>query len=117
VVSKITKDGNILWTKVIGGNDYDAPQDMIKTSDGGVILTVLSSSNTDFFPQHYGNESSYDVYVIKLDKDGNILWSKFIGGSGEESKASVVSTNSGYVVAINSISNDFDFESLYGGKN
>lgn len=117
VVSKIKKDGNILWTKVIGGNNFDTPSDMIKTSDGGVILTVLSRSNTDFFPQHYGGTETYDVYVIKLDTDGNILWDKFIGGSGDESKATVVSTNTGYVVAINSLSNDFDFESPYGGKN
>ncbi|MGV8915349.1 MAG: T9SS type A sorting domain-containing protein [Kaistella sp.] len=117
VVSKITKDGNILWTKVIGGNNSDTPSDMIKTSDGGVILTVLSRSNTDFFPQHYGGTTNNDVYVIKLNADGDILWNKFIGGSGDESNATVVSTNTGYVVAINSLSNDFDFESPYGGKN
>lgn len=117
VVSKITKEGNILWTKMFGGNNFDTPSDMIKTSDGGVVLTVLSRSNTDFFPQHYGGTDSYDVYVIKLDADGNILWNKFIGGSGEESKATVVSTNTGYVVAINSKSNDFDFESSFGGQN
>ena len=117
VVSKITKDGNILWTKVIGGNNYDAPTDMIKTSDGGVILTVLSRSNTNFFPQHYGGTDTNDVYVVKLDADGNILWNKFIGGSGDESKANIVSTDSGYVVAINSMSNDFDFESTYAGRN
>ena len=62
-----------------------------QTSDGGYIIAGKTRS--------YGSDN-WDVYVLKLDKNGNREWWKTLGGSMWDEARSVQQTNDGgYVIA------------------
>jgi len=100
---KTDANGNRIWQKTYGGPDWDIGYSIARTSDGGYIITGITES--------YGAGKS-DVYLIKTDANGNMLWQKTYGGSGVEEGRSVALTNDGgYIITGYSDSrhiNDFD---------
>jgi DNA replication initiation complex subunit (GINS family) len=90
-VVKLDANGNLQWTKTIGGLGYDGGTSLIQTSDGGYAITGVTSS--------FGAGEG-DVYVVKLDANGNLQWTKTIGGPGEEAGFSFIQTSDGgYAIA------------------
>ena len=61
-VVKLDAKGNLQWTKTIGGPDYESGTSLIQTSDGGYAIAGKTIS--------FGAGET-DVYVVKLDKNGN----------------------------------------------
>ena len=90
-VIKLDKNGNKEWDKTFGGKYYDEPYSIAQTSDGGYIVAGYTDS------KGAGGE---DVWVIKLDKNGNKEWDKTFGGSDWDKANSVIQTSDGgYIVA------------------
>jgi len=90
-VVKLDANGNLQWTKTIGGKDWDEGHSIIQTSDGGYAIAGYTSS--------FG-AGKLDVYVIKLDTNGNLQWTKTIGGPASEIGNSLIQTSDGgYAIA------------------
>jgi hypothetical protein len=90
-VVKIDGSGNIQWTRTIGGESYDYGQSIIQTTDGGYAV----AGYTESFGAGYS-----DFYVVKLDRSGNIQWTRTIGGEGDDWGSSIIqTTDGGYAVA------------------
>jgi hypothetical protein len=95
-VVKLDVNGNIQWTRTIGGKKEDWGSLLIQTSDGGYAITGTTRS--------FGAGET-DVYVIKLDANGNLQWTKTIGGPGDEMGSSLIQTSDGgYVIAGTTVS-------------
>jgi arginine repressor len=89
-VVKLDSSGNIVWTKTIGGNSDDFARSIIQSSDGGYVVAGLTQS--------FG-AGDWDMYVVKLDSSGNVIWTQTIGGSNyDEAKSIIQSNDGGYVV-------------------
>ena len=83
--------GNELWSQTFGGSDYDFSGSVHQTMDGGYILT----GQTWNFGAIEG-----DIYLIKTDSDGTLLWDRTFGGSDREGGYSVQqTTDGGYIIA------------------
>jgi hypothetical protein len=90
-VVKLDANGNLQWTKTIGGKDWDEGHSLIQTSDGGYAIAGSTKS--------FGS-GGYDVYVVKLDANGNLQWTKTIGGHETEKGYSLIQTSDGgYAIA------------------
>ena len=88
---KLDSSGDILWQKTYGGTDFDWPSSVQQTADGGYIVAGGTYS--------FGAGKD-DVWVIKLDSNGDIAWQKAYGGSASDYAMSVQQTADGkYVVA------------------
>jgi len=83
-VAKLDAGGEYLWA-----NSYDigeTPLDLFFYSsavdpDGSVYLTgSLGMHPVDFGGGVLNNEGLHDIFLVKLDSDGNYLWSKSYGG-------------------------------------
>ena len=90
-VLKLDSSGNIVWQKIYGGIDYDEARSIRQTMDGGYIV----ASNTKSF-----GAGDWDIWVLKLDSSGNIVWQKMYGGSSDDWVWSIQHTaDGGYIAA------------------
>jgi hypothetical protein len=95
-VVKLDANGNLQWTRTIGGKGWDAGGSLIQTSDGGYVIAGYTIS--------FG-AGGRDVYVVKLDANGNLQWTKTIGGKNDDAGLSLIQTSDGgYVIAGYTIS-------------
>jgi uncharacterized delta-60 repeat protein len=95
-VVKLDSSGNVIWTKTIGGGSDDVARSIIQSSDGGYVVAGWTNS--------FG-AGGWDFYVVKLDSSGNVVWTKTIGGIGDDQAWSIIqSSDGGYVVAGNTSS-------------
>ncbi|WP_041083797.1 hypothetical protein [Thermotoga profunda] len=103
-----TKKDSIQWLGFIGKISRDIAYNMTVLSDGIVVVGWTSSL------KEYGDQNAL---VIKLSKDGKLLWQKELGGSGTDGAICVKATkDGGFVVTIISDSQDGDFPSQFGGQ-
>jgi len=90
-VAKLNKRGDLVWDKTFGGSENDEARSIIQTNDGGYAVagfTVLEDT---------GNR---DIWVIKLDKEGNKVWDRTFGGTSEDWANSIIQDKNGnYIVA------------------
>jgi hypothetical protein len=82
---KIDPNGNTIWLKTYGGWGNDKGSDIIATSDGNYMII----GQTDSWSQ------DLNFYMIKIDGGGNVIWSKNLGGSGNDFGSSIQQTPDG----------------------
>jgi hypothetical protein len=112
-VIKLDGNGNVLWKKTFGGTSDDRGHAITTTGDGGILITGRTESNDgDFEGMNKGGE---DIFVIKLDRDGKVLWKKLFGGSGVDWGTSITTTDGGVLITGLTTSNDGDFEGMNKG--
>ncbi len=113
-VIKLNSSGDILWKKTFGGSSDDFGKSITTTSDGGFVLTGYTSSNNGDFSGM--NKGSYDIFVIKLNSSGEIVWKKTFGGSSYDWGYSITTTSDGgFVLTGWTSSNDGDFSGMSKG--
>lgn len=96
-IIKLDKDGKVQWKKNYGGSKRDIANSIAQDANGNYIFTGTSFS-TDGDLSSASGES--DLWVVKLDSGGNILWTKSLGSNGSDVGSSVVnSPDGGYLVA------------------
>jgi hypothetical protein len=92
-VVKINSTGDTSWTKSFGGSANEFPQAIQQTADGGYIITGYTNS--------FSQSNLYnDIYLLKTDVSGNLVWSKTYGGIYNDYAYSVKQTaDGGYIMA------------------
>jgi len=86
---KANMNGDTLWTKHYGTNEWDFANSMDTCADGGFIMAGKTYDT--------GNAYS-DILIVKTDADGNELWQKKIGGGLDDVANSIISIPGGYIV-------------------
>lgn len=99
--------GEAAWIKTFGGSEDDTAIAVIEAGDGNYIVLGTTASTDGDITDKATVEN--DFWLLKLDPEGTILWSKTYGGSGEDIAQSIVQTaDGGYAVAGYSQSSDGD---------
>ncbi|GAB4254860.1 MAG: hypothetical protein Kow0079_11430 [Vicingaceae bacterium] len=88
IIIKSDINGNVLWTKT-HGNSFDNMLLDIKELNTGEFIACGWTVN---------NGVDYDFWIVKLDNQGNIVWEKQYGGSGDEQAWSVDLLLNDYIV-------------------
>lgn len=108
LILKLDSKGEILWQENFGGSKNDIAYDIKETIDGGFI--IVGETSSDDGDVHGYTEAGYtlgnveikypDMWVIKISGDGSLLWSRCVGGKGDDSARSVSETSDGaYIIA------------------
>ncbi len=94
-VMKLDANGNVVWQKTYGvAAGWDWAASIRQTSDSGYIVAG------SIYAHSSGTVGYYDLWVLKLDTDGNVIWQKTYGGTGDDGAQSVQQTaDGGYIVA------------------
>ena len=105
-IVKTNSVGDTLWTKAYGGNNTEVANDIQLTLDNSFIVCGNTTS--------FGSGLS-DVYLLKINTSGSLIWTRVYGGINEEEANSVQQTSDGgYIVA--GFTNTFStpgYESFY----
>ncbi|WP_343748083.1 SBBP repeat-containing protein [Fluviicola sp.] len=86
-VSKLDNNGSYLWAKGMGGTGIDYVTSMALDATGNVYTTGYFPGTANFNPAGTANLTSAganDIFVSKLDNNGNYVWAKNIGGASHD---------------------------------
>lgn len=109
VVRKEDATGNVLWIKAYGGSSSQMLYSMMAAGDGGYILFGSAYGGDGDIGFHYGSAATRDFWVLKVDANGDKVWSKVYGGTGEDIGGSVVAAPGGGCYIVGS-TNSADYE-------
>jgi len=111
-IAKLNQNGTLLWSKDYGGSDIDKGVSVVETDDGGYV--VVGSTNSSDLDVDF-NYGGYDVWVIRLDSNGDMIWEQTYGGSDDENSHEICKTrDGGYVIAGQTGSGDGNVIGYHG---
>ncbi len=124
-IFRLDSFGNTLWVKSYGGDGYDYIYDALWDSRDSSIVFVGSSTsgttsvNTSQLSGNHGGPhqlhtiSPYDMYAIKVDKNGNFIWGRLYGDIGDDiGRAICLRRDGGYILVSTSL--QYPLNSLIG---
>ena len=99
LIMKLDKYGNLVWYRNFDAGMQEEGLEIHKTSDGGyIVVGNFGPYLISYGGPYYKSKSSYYVYLVKLDKEGNLEWSKTYSFADDWTGWSVVE-DSGFVVS------------------
>jgi len=112
-IQKLDSDGNFIWAKKVGGTNIDEAESIHTDAEGNVYITGDFRETADFDPgsevYHLTSAAESDIFIQKLDTDGNFIWAKQIGGDGNEHGKSIIDANGNvYTTGVFRETVDFD---------
>ncbi len=109
---KLNASGQLEWRKFFGGFNTDTCYDVTETDDGYLLIGSSDSNDVDI----KNNKGSYDIWLVKIDKTGSLVWEKSLGGSEiDEGYQLIKSGDNNFVIAGETRSNDQDISNQNGG--
>ncbi|MEP7111471.1 MAG: SBBP repeat-containing protein [Ferruginibacter sp.] len=87
-ITKWDLSGNMIWAKQMGGTSAEYPFQMAIDAIGNILLTGYFNGTADFDPgagtSNLLSAGSTDIFICKLDNNGNFIWVKAMGSSTSE---------------------------------
>lgn len=88
LVVKMDKDGNKIWQYHYGSKEHEEGFGIVEADDGFVFVGYTKDTKS------YNS----DIYLVKINNDGNIMWHKSYGGDGEDKAYAIAKTDDGFVI-------------------
>lgn len=83
-LAKYNAAGNVLWSRKFGSAGIDAARGIDPSPDGGVIVSGEFTSAIQFDSITLTSQGGKDVFLVKLNASGNVVWAKSFGSTGSE---------------------------------
>jgi hypothetical protein len=114
-ISKYDNNGNFIWAKSFGSTSNDVSWSLAVDLNGNSIITGGFIGTVDFDPgpsvlNVTSVSGSTDVFVSKFDTNGNLVWSKTMGGIAFEEARSVALDSLGNVLTTGYFFNTGDYD-------
>ena len=113
-IIKLAANGNLEWSKTFGEIDYEQMNDVQQTTNGEYLITGHTYSDDGNITN---NHSNTDLWIIKLQANGNLQWQKTYGGSNNDYANCIQKANDGhYIIAGSTYSSNGDITNSHGGE-
>ena len=117
-ITKLDKAGNLIWATSFGGNKADYGEGIVVSDSGYVYLTGRFQATVDFNPGTgswtVAAAGQRDIFVVKLDSLGQLVWAKTMGGVFvDEGKAIALGPND-CIFVIGQYQGTAQFDSIAG---
>lgn len=105
-ITKYDNLGNEAWTRLFGGSGFDSINSLTVDINGDIVATGSINSTG----------ANVDAATIKIDADGNTLWTKVLSSTTSIQYGNVIQTDSsGSVYVAGNTEGDLDGQSFLGG--
>ena len=116
---KLSNNGTLVWEKSFGFSGADYGTTLTETEEGGLLITgvldVSASGGQGNAKTTIVNHAGGDFWVLKLNRRGELEWSKYYGGSFTDTPLGIVkTTDNGFILVGSSDSNDVDIKNNKG---
>ena len=118
-LAKLDASGNLTWQKSFGFPGADEGTAIIETSDNDFlisgVLDVTSSGGQGNLGRFVTEHAGGDYWAIKVSSSGDLIWSRFYGGSFTDSPTGIIENNNNEFIFVGgSDSNDVDITNNKG---
>lgn len=93
---KLGPKGDLLWEKTFGGTGNEQIRGIWETADGYILVGPTDSKNGDITE----NKGKTDIFIVKVDKDGRMLWKKTFGGPEIDDAYDITATTDGNIMVV-----------------
>lgn len=95
--------GNVMWSRSIGENDWDVGNSVSFDKWGNIyVVGAYKSQMLSIGNFTLSNNGDFDMFIIKLDANGSLIYAKTFGGIGHD--------------VANYIYSDFNGDIIVGGR-
>lgn len=121
-ITNFDDTGEVVWAKSIGGIDIDFAETVVTDNFGYIYVSgVFQSDSLYIGTQLLLNKGAYDIFISKLDSNGNIIWARGFGGNSYDRLEDLAPDKFGniYISGVfNSDTIEFDnFTIIHQGQN
>jgi hypothetical protein len=115
-ISKLDANGNFVWAKSMGSSIAldESGTEMKIDGNGNLLITGYFTGTVDFDPGigsfNLISTGGHDIFILKLDLNGNFVWAKNIGGTGYEYGWSLAFDDLGDVYTTGRFQSTVDFD-------
>jgi hypothetical protein len=109
LVVKLDPTGNCLWSKRFGDAAFQQTSAAAVDAAGNVIITGILAGSADFGGGPLSSNGGQDVFVAKLDANGQHLWSKHYGDAADQLTGEIAVGPSGDVALVGWFNGTIDF--------
>lgn len=101
-ILKLNANGDFVWVKQIGNADTEEMNSLAAYENGDIIFTGLFYNTVDVDPgngtENFTSNGQADIFIEKLNSNGDFLWAKQLGGVSEDVPNAVSITSQGDVL-------------------
>ncbi len=99
LVAKFDPNGNVLWATSAGGNFLDEGRGIATDASGNVLVTgFFEGSSITFGNVMLANAGGKDLFIVKFDPNGNVLWATSAGGNFADEGRDIATDANGNIV-------------------
>ncbi|HKB45668.1 MAG TPA: gliding motility-associated C-terminal domain-containing protein, partial [Chitinophagaceae bacterium] len=113
-ISKLDANGNFVWAKQLKGALFEGGYAITVDGSGNVYTTGFFAGTVDFDPGlgtfNMVSVNNSDIYISKLDANGNFVWAKQLSGSSQSLSESIALDNSGNIFLTGYFRNSIDVD-------
>jgi len=97
-ITKINKEGDIIWAKASTGNGSNSVSSITEDKEGNIYLAGYYNHTISFCNEELlGPIGRSDLFVFKLDENGDFVWSKTTTSNANNFGNAIVSDHRGYL--------------------
>lgn len=113
-IQKLNADGELIWAKQMGGTGTDEGKSIAVDNSGNVYTTGYFEGTVDFDPNAGTTDltaiGGSDIYIQKLNSDGDLLWVKQMGGGSLDGGNAIAVDGLGNVHTTGIFTGTIDFD-------
>lgn len=110
----VAQTGDFEWANSMGGGFQNVGKSIVNDENGNVIITGYFEGTADFDPgvgtTNLTSNGGSDIFIQKLDANGNLIWVKQIGGIAFDSGQSIALDNDDNIYITGYFSDTVDFD-------
>jgi len=96
-IAKMDTNGNWLWAVSAGGNYWDEGLAINTDVDGNVLVTGYYWGLASFGPVNLTSNGNYDMFILKIESEGNWLWAISAGGDQYDFGRGIITDDTGNI--------------------